>query len=168
MITREMLIQAMQPVNGRVPTLQEMGNRFGVSRERVRQRLREEGLKKPNTHLPRHYCDRCGNILSGKSITRGICVRCLPIGTVVTMKRNGHSDYHTGHLAIIWQIETRPTGWTRYTLWCSCGKWLRNTGHFAFPEGYLGKKHRGHKPEPLSPAQIAPGRIHPSWIQRHG
>ena len=64
-IPRDELIEAIKPVNGHQPTLQEIGDRYGVTREAVRLRLVKEGLVKrpsrrgkpsPNPRCP--VCDR--------------------------------------------------------------------------------------------------------------
>jgi len=138
-ITRAMLREAVRPVHGVVPTLQEIGDRYGVTRERIRQRLVEEELVKPRTFRGRR-CSRCGHVLSGGSIARGICRSCQPLGVVVTMTRNGKSDTHTGHLAVIRQTYKLKRN-TTYVFDCACGKQLRrNFGTFSYPAGYPGKR----------------------------
>ena len=66
---------------GRVPTLQQLGDYFGVSRERIRQLLLKSGLSKPSVFVAnRPKCQVCGNDVpvSRKQRHNYICFVCQP------------------------------------------------------------------------------------------
>lgn len=88
-ITKEALEQAVQPVDGRVPTLREAGRALGVSWQRIHQLLRQHGIKKlPAQCGPtrRHFCVQCGGFLPGprqpsrepRNALAGYCYECKP------------------------------------------------------------------------------------------
>jgi len=139
MITRQTLIDAMQPVNGRVPTLQEMGDLWGVSRQRVQQRMDEEGLVKPKQyHLDSlKHCPTCGRRLSLRPDgERARCrqhgesrARKARVGDRVRFRDTPHTRHqwprHQGHSGKV--MEVSCWGGTayhalKYHLACECGK----------------------------------------------
>lgn len=104
-VSRQQLILAVQPVNGRVPTLQAVADIFGLSRERIRQRLDDERLVKPFApHSPK-----------------------AAAGDWVTIRRVGRSgaDVHAGHRGRIVRDTRSPTGQLVYVAECECGSALR-------------------------------------------
>jgi len=80
-ITREFLVEAIKPIEGHTPSLDEIGRKVGVTRERIRQRLAEEGLQKISaTPKPEAHCPTCGSRRNfyRKTGKRHICRKCNP------------------------------------------------------------------------------------------
>ena len=80
-ISQEALAHAIQPIDGRVPTLREIGELFGVTGERVRQKLVKYHITKPYSNAA-PKCQGCGESLCRTSKFRqkqvGLCYSCAP------------------------------------------------------------------------------------------
>ena len=82
-ITEAKLREAIASFNGHAPTLQELGDMFGVSRERIRQRFVRLGIPRINaaTANAPYKCTQCGKAIHTASQARiksGFCIRCKP------------------------------------------------------------------------------------------
>lgn len=76
---KEAVLAALEPVNGRAPTLATIGVRLGVSRERARQLVKKFGIHKPRSSRrgpASHYCSKCGRYLNNRQFE---CARCSPV-----------------------------------------------------------------------------------------
>ncbi len=138
-ITREMLEEAIRPVNGRVPTLAEIGHAFGISRQRVEQLLKSRGVRKLRTTGPYSLrsCPTCSRHLVHFNSR---CYHCRPCYTYAICGEC-KQEFRLGTWA--WRARMRDNQGIRHTprttpLFCSrrCwGKWLgRNYGFIAHPE----------------------------------
>jgi len=135
MITRQMLIEAMQPVNGRVPTLREMGDLWGVTRERVRQRLATEGTAKPPSRKPERFCGGCGKQRTYRP-GGGYC-SCRQCDTNPLQKAHAGDQVRIRDVYYNWRFwplhlgrVVRVSRWggefrrVKYHILCECGKRL--------------------------------------------
>ena len=134
----ELLRQLIQPVNGKVPTLDAIGHKLGITREGVRLNLRKYGLKKPKSNAGRP-CIRCGatlDAISRRQQESGLCVRCNPFTVIFVPCVCGQCDKHFLLSLTKYNLRTRDTVGFRTTprtaprtapLFCSqpcSGTWL--------------------------------------------
>ena len=147
-ITREMLVEAMQPVNGRVPTLKELGYKFGVTKQAIQQWLAKRGLCKPSSFSGTH-CSTCGSRRNfNKNGERTVCRKCNPPKVYHLVCGECGGDFSLSQTKMTHRIRhhnpTNPGKPRRAPYFCSprcSGKWIgRHHGFGAHPDNARGRQ----------------------------
>jgi len=166
-ITKVLLEQAIASFNGHAPTLEELGDIFGVSGERIRQICKRTGIKRPKAATANAlHCTQCNGVISSGSPLRrasGLCIRCKPElrPTVVLTLICGQCQTpfplpqreYNGRMRSPSSNRLRTTVRT-WPLFCSrqcSGRWFGTHYGGNFKRKELCK--RGHKLEGVTPAE---------------